>query len=171
MIFTQEAKTEIYEQYRDKVFGYLYNKTSSYQDAEDLCADVFLKVYGKLDTFDDTKASVSTWIYHITRNTLFDHFRKNRVAEELDENIPEEGDFSEDICRKEALEALADALEQLPERQRNIVLLHYYRGLQLKDIAAQMDLSYSYVKLLHNQAIGKLKKNLELTGFLADSFV
>ncbi len=171
MYFTEEAKSEIYEKYQSKVFGYLYGKTNSQQDAEDLCADVFVKVYAKLDSFDENKASLSTWIFHITRNTLFDFFRKGRSTVELDENIPQEGDFSEDICREEALEALADALESLPERERNIVLLHYYKRIPLKTIAEQLDLSYSYTKLLHNQSVEKIRKKLERTGFLADSFV
>lgn len=171
MFFSEEAKTELYEQYRNKVYGYLYNKTGSHQEAEDLCADVFLKVYAKLDSFDEAKSSLSTWIFHITRNTLFDHFRRGRITEELQENIPQDGDFTDALCRSEALEALADVLETLPLRERNIILLYYYRRIPLKDIAARMEISYSYVKYLHAKAIEKIRNQLQSIGFLADSFV
>lgn len=171
MYNTEEEKAKIYKDFKDKVFGYLCNKTSSYQEAEDICSDVFLKIYAKLESFDPGKASLSTWIFHITRNTLFDYFRRSRITEELDENIPEDSDFSENICREEALEALADALQIIPERERNIVLLHYYRKMSLKELSEKMGISYSYTKLLHNQAISRLKKELEKAGFFADSFV
>ena len=46
---------EIYTEYRDKVFSYTRSKVQNYQDAEDLCEDVFIKVCQKLDQYDDSK--------------------------------------------------------------------------------------------------------------------
>lgn len=156
-----DAKEKIYKDYHGKVLSYIRSKTNSVHDAEDIAADVFLKVYEKLDTFDETKASLSTWIYTITRNTLTDFFRTRRVFEEVPE-MPDNGSsVEEDVCNAEALEALASALESLEERERDIIILRFYSGKTLKDIATQMGISYAYVKVLQNKAFDVLKKYLE----------
>ena len=59
MVISEQSKTEIYKDYHGKVFGYIISQVNNSDLAEDLCEDVFLKVYEKLDTFDDTKASIS----------------------------------------------------------------------------------------------------------------
>ena len=126
MTATEEYKAELYETYHKKVLSYLNGKVMDLYLAEDLCANVFLKVYEKLDTFDETKASLSTWIFTITRNTLTDYFRTRRVFSEIPEDLTEDSDIEEEYCRAELLETLAAALESLPERERNLIILHYY---------------------------------------------
>lgn len=160
MTVTQERKTELYEAYHKRVLSYLYGKVMDRHLAEDLCADVFVKVYEKLDSFDETRASFSTWIYTITRNTLTDYFRTRRVFSEIPEDLPEDSDIEEAYCHSEQLEALAAALEALPERERTLMILHYYSGKTLKEIGAYLNLSYAYVKILHNKALAALKNSL-----------
>ena len=155
---TEERKAGIYTDFRDKVFGYIRGKISDPDLAEDLCADVFLKVYEKLDSYDEQKAALSTWIYTITRNTLVDYFRTRHSAQELPEELAATEDVEDGLCREETLETLAAALEKLDERERNIIIRRYYSGMTLKEIAAQMDISYAYVKLLHNKALSALRE-------------
>ena len=59
-MITNEQKERIYREYRDRIFGYIRSKINSRQNAEDLTSDVFVKVYEKLDTFDESRASFST---------------------------------------------------------------------------------------------------------------
>lgn len=157
MVATEEYKAELYTTYHKKVCGYLNGKVNDIDLAEDLCADVFLKVFEKLDTFDDTKASVSTWIFTITRNTLTDYFRTRRVFSEIPEDLAEGSDIEENYCQNEMLEQLADALENLPERERDLIVLHYYSGKTLKEVADYLGISYAYVKILHNKALASMK--------------
>lgn len=154
---TELSQTEIYEQYQNKVLRYLQSKVNDSYLAEDLCADVFLKIYEKLDTFDDAKASISTWIFTIARNTLTDYFRTRRVHEEVPEDLTEGGSIEDDLCNEEQLETLADALQSLDERQRDIIILHYYRRQTLTEIAQTIGISYAYVKVLHNKALSQMK--------------
>ncbi len=155
-------KAELYEKYKEKVHGYIQNKVNNYHLAEDLCSDVFVKIYEKIDTFDESKASVSTWIFTIARNTLIDYYRTRKIQSEIPETLAQESSVEDDICNNEMLDTLAGALEKLDERQRDIVVLRYYSGLTLKNIAEKMDISYSYVKLLHNNAMSELKNFLEI---------
>lgn len=158
---TTVEQEQIYTQYRDKVLRYLCGKVNDLQLAEELCSDVFLKVYEKLDVFDPAKASISTWIYTITRNTLTDYFRTRRIFSEIPETLDDGTSLEESYCDQELLEHLADALEKLEERQRDIIILHYYSGYTLKEVGAKMGLSYAYIKALHSKALSAMRKTLE----------
>lgn len=161
MILSQELKTEIYEQYSKKVTGYIYSRVNDGYLAEDLCADVFLKVYEKLDSFDETKASLSTWIFTITRNTLIDYYRIRRVNNEIPEDMAADDSIEEEVCNNETVEILTKALSKLAERERDIIILHYYKKETLRVIAEKMKISYPYVKILHNKALENLRKTCD----------
>ena len=153
-------KEKIYGDYRGKVFGYVRSKINSAQDAEDITADIFVKVFEKLDSFDESKASLSTWIFTIARNTLTDYFRTRKVFVEIPETLEDGSSVEDDVCNAEMLEVLAKALETLDERERDIIILRFYSGKTLREISSQMGISYAYVKVLQNKAFEKLRKLL-----------
>lgn len=161
MMMTDMRKENIYRDYYNKICGYIRSKTNSAQDAEDITADVFVKVFEKLDTFDEKKASLSTWIYTITRNTLTDYFRTRKVFAEMPETVEDDISVEDEICNAEMLATLANALEALDERERDIIILRFYSGKTLKEIAEQLDISYAYVKVLQNKAFGNIRKFFE----------
>ena len=100
----------IYAQYRDKVFGFVRSKVFRSEDVEDLVQEVFLKVYANLDRYDEVKASLSTWIYTITRNTVYDYLKakRDRPVFELLDNTEDATDEApdEELLRNETLAAL-----------------------------------------------------------------
>lgn len=155
-----DKQKEIYENYYQKVLRYLVSKVNDTYLAEDLCSDIFLKIYEKYDSFNSEKASLSTWIYTVARNYLTDYYRSRRVFEEVPEDIEAEGSIEDDICNEETLNELADALEKLDERARKLIILRYYSGHTLKDIGQELGISYAYVKILHNKALGELRMEL-----------
>ncbi len=155
-----DIRTEIYESYHTKVQNFIYSKVNDMYLAEDICSDVFIKVYEKYDRFDDSKSSLSTWIFTIARNTLIDYYRTRHVHEEVPEDMALDSNVEEEVLNNEMLDGLATALEKLDERERDLIILHYYSGLKLNEIADKLDISYSYVKLLHKKALVELKSNL-----------
>ena len=152
---------QIYTAYKGKVMGYIMARVQRRADAEDLCEDVFEKVFRKINDYDMEKAALNTWIYTIARNTLIDYFRKARPTEEIDENLPADGEVDASLLKREALGNLAQALRALPEEQRDIVVLLYYDRKPLTEIAQMMHLSYGMVKLRHQKALASLKRYLE----------
>ena len=78
--------TSIYEEHYQKVFAYIYSHINNYYDAQDLSEEVFTKINKKLDTFDETKSSLNTWIFNITKNTLIDFYRTKHDSYELLDN-------------------------------------------------------------------------------------
>ena len=153
MICSEEEKNKIYIDYRQKVARYIAGKVPNSQDAEDLVSCVFMKIFQKLDTFDESKASLSTWIFTITRNTVYDFYGTRKDFSELPEDIADDGKIDENLLNEEMLEQLADALESLDERSRDLIILHYYSGLTLKEIADRMQMSYPNAKVIHKKAL------------------
>lgn len=149
---------EIFEKYHDRVNYFILGKINDSFVAEDLTSTVFLKVYEKFDTFDDSKASISTWIFTIARNSVIDYYRTTRVFEEVPETLASsEDEIGSELMMQETLSELTDALEKLPERERDLIILHYYHGLTLKAVGEKMKMSYANVKIVHNKALSKLK--------------
>ena len=153
MVYSEEEKNKIYIDYRQKVARYIAGKVPNPQDAEDLVSCVFMKIFQKLDTFDESKASLSTWIFTITRNTVYDFYGTRKDFSELPEDIADDGKIDENLLNEEMLEQLADALESLDERSRDLIILHYYSGLTLKEIADRMQMSYPNAKVIHKKAL------------------
>ena len=154
---TMTEKEELYREYRDKVSGYVFSKLYDTKDAEDLVSEIFLKVYEKYSTFDPARASVSTWIYTITKNTVTDYLRRNRTYSELPDDFPDGECLSDGILREESLRELSRALSQLDERSRTLIIFRYYRQMSLKDIAERLGISYAYAKVLHKSALNSLR--------------
>ena len=152
-------QSQIYEDYHMKVLRYIQGQVNDYYLAEDLCSDVFVKVYEKLGSFDEKKASISTWIFTITRNTLIDYYRTRKVTSEIPENLVYEDDGSD--VDDESLEKLAKGLENLDERSRNLIIKHYYEGKTLKEVAEELGISYAYSKILHQKALFLLKNYIK----------
>ena len=151
---------QIYTEYSGKVMGYIRARVRSKAEAEDLHSEVFEKILRKIEGFDSTKASLNTWIFTVTRNTVIDHFRRSRPSEELDENISDDTELDEDLLNTESLGELASALRSLPQQLMDIIVLRYYDGKPLTEIAEMMGLSYGAVKLRHQNALMLLRKAL-----------
>ena len=145
---------QIYLQYHDKVRAYVRGKIQDPHDVEDLVSAVFMKIVQKLDSYDPAKASVSTWVYTITRNTVTDHFRTRRTLMALEDYMADE---APEELNDGVLDSLADALLALKEKERSLIVLHYYTGHTLKEVAEMMGMSYINAKVVHKKALNSLR--------------
>lgn len=152
---------QIYAEYGGKIMGYIRARIHGKADAEDLFSEVFERIIKKLDDFDPEKASLNTWIFTITRNIVIDHFRRTKPSSELDENLTDGTELDEDLLNTESLSELASALRSLPQQMMDIIVLRYYDGKPLTEIAKLMGLSYGAVKLRHQNALLMLRKALQ----------
>ena len=155
-----DVMEKIYLEYREKVFRYVRGKVASTADAEDVTSEIFLKVLSSLDSYNEEKATLSTWIYTITHNAVCNYYREqSKRALSLDENAP--GSCTDDVMTEienEILkENLAKALETLTEREQDIIVLYYYHEIPLRDIAIKMGITYTNAKFIKHNAIVKLR--------------
>lgn len=155
-----DIKEQIYIEYKRKITGYIRSRISNPQETEDLVSCVFLKIYQKLDSFDGTKASLSTWLYTITRNTVTDYFRTKKVEYEYNDEIFCNMESDGESLNDSVLEDLSVALEMLNERERDLIILRYYNGYTLVKIAEMMKMSYANTKIIHNKALTAIKKHM-----------
>ncbi len=149
---------EIYRNYHDKVYSYIRSRVNSAEDAEDICSNVFLKIQTRSEEYEKDKGAVSTWIYAITKNAVIDYYRVHRISEELPEEIVSDDELDRDLLQKETLQELSEALGHLSEEERDVIILHYYDNLSLRDIEKKTGMSYGQVKLRHNSALKEMKK-------------
>ena len=155
----------IYTQYCDKVSRFVRSKIHYPNDVEDIVQTVFLKVYSNLDKYDEIKASFSTWIYIITRNTVYDYLKDKRdhPVLELIENTEESEEKTDDsFLNQEALEEIACALQKLPQNQRDIIILIYYKNLDRRKVAEMFGMTYGQVRYLHDKAMKRLGELLHI---------
>lgn len=150
-------KDRVYRDYADKVKYYILGKVTNEADAEDLHSIIFQKIFDKIDTYDEKKASVSTWVYTITHNTVCDYFKTKKNIVSLEDDVLAADENLDNICKKETLDELADALLKLKEKERQIIVLVFYNDMTIKEAAAKIGMSYSNAKIVHASALAKLK--------------
>lgn len=149
--------------------GILQNK----EDAEEVAQDVFIKIFGAVESFEGD-ASLSTWVYRITTNKALDALRsrKRRSAWTVFTNYFSDGgevehpaaDFLHPgvlLEQQENARLLFKAIEQLPERQKAVFVLHKLEDQSYQEIAQIMELSTSAVDSLMSRARTNLKTILK----------
>ena len=140
------------------------------EDREDLCQDVFLKIFEKLHMFE-FRSRLSTWIGNIAYNSSINFIKKKRnilfseLAKDHDEDIsPGATMINEDpgqlMIAKEQLSFLQQAIDQLPPVQRTIILLFHYHDLSLDEIGVITGDPINTVKSHLFRARKKLKEHL-----------
>lgn len=131
-------------------------------DAEDVCQDVFLQCWDRLDSCRDP-ARVGAWIAAITRNTAHNRRESRRVreTESLDALAIAASERSDVGAERNALrESLARALQALPPVQREVVLLHDLEGWKHAEIATRLDLSVVMSRRHLSDARKRLREHL-----------
>lgn len=161
------------EKYQGRVYAMVYGMLRNREDARDVTQEAFVKAYRNLDSFR-LESSFYTWIYRIAMNLAIDFTRKRKRRETsgFDENIAardEDGDIAEahhedgpgrQLERKQLFARIMGAMQQLPEDQRQVILLRELEGLQYKEIADIMEIPEGTVMSRLFYARKKLQKLL-----------
>jgi RNA polymerase sigma-70 factor (ECF subfamily) len=149
-----EALAEILRGYRRKVFGLAYSFVRNRETAEDVAQEVFIKVWRALPAFD-ARASLSTWIYAITRNTSLSALRVRRNQAQLDDDVAIGAELEIESAAAEASAEnalLLRLVQQLPEKQRQVVLLFYMQEQSHEEVAKMLAMPVGTVKTLLHRA-------------------
>lgn len=148
-----------------RIFGYAARVLSDRTEAEDVVQEAMLRLWKIAPDWRQGEAQVSTWLYRVTVNLCTDRLRKSGRSVDIDAVAePEDGQPSAvatmiDTDRAKALQA---ALDTLPERQRQAVVLRHLEGLSNPEIAVVMDIGVEAVESL--TARGKRALRAALSG-------
>ncbi|HDZ26746.1 MAG TPA: sigma-70 family RNA polymerase sigma factor [Candidatus Aminicenantes bacterium] len=153
--------------YSKRIFNMAYQFAGSYQEAEDLTQDIFLKLYNSLSKFD-FKRNFSAWLLTIARNYLIDQYRRTKWEKQTRDNFndhyltseafenPEEGAVKEENKR-----TVWQGINNLTSEIRMAIILRDIQGKQYEEIAEIMSLPLGTVKSRINRGRLQLAKILK----------
>lgn len=165
--------------HKNKVYTYIFLIVKNQQLAEDIFQDTFIKVIRSLKEgkYKDNGKFVS-WVIRIAHNLTIDHFRKEKQintcsnedyeADIFNSRKMSDGTIEDTLIENQIVQEVKFLIEELPEDQKQVILLRHYGGLSFKEIADQTDVSI-------NTALGRMRyalinlrklieeKNLSLT--------
>ncbi len=156
---------EIYYGYYIKVNRYIKKKINNPEDANDLTQDVFEYCYRKLDSFDPNKSSISTWLFLITNSRLKNYYRDTKSNDCIDdyENIlPDTNDDMEKAVYLEELKKmLLGAIDELPQKQQDVVIRFYFWEQSHAEIAKELGLSEGNSRVILSRALTTMRDLLK----------
>ena len=169
------AFAELVEKYKQPVMNFIYRSLRDETEAEDLAQNVFLQVYKSRSRYRQT-AKFSTWLFTIARNLCLNELRRRsrHPAESIEETHAENEDQPqrqyedqsqmappEKLLHGELAQKIEEALAELPENQRNAILLCRQDELSYDEIAEVLDCSLSATKSLIHRGRETLKEKLK----------
>ncbi len=168
----QIALEKLIERYMHSIYNYAYRMSGNKGDAEDVTQEIFLKVWKKIASYKE-QSSFKTWLFTIARNTLIDWSRKKKSIVFSDmEKDSEENTFEDTIpdheltqeehfIQKQDTLLLTEALAEIPNSYREILLLHINEEMTFKDIGIMLAKSTNTVKSQYRRALTQLRKILQ----------
>ncbi len=159
----------LYDRYASTVLGLALRMLGDREVAEDAVQEIFWRVWRRLGSFDRSRA-FAPWLFGIAHNYCIDELRRRKVRPqsvyEDDENpilseIADEADVGESALLAEQGRLVRSALDQLPEEQRQTLLLAYFGGLTQQEIAAKLGNPLGTVKTRMRLGLQKLRAVLQ----------
>jgi RNA polymerase sigma-70 factor (ECF subfamily) len=155
----QAAFAELFRHFAPRVKAFLIKSGADESLAEECMQDVMATIWQKAHLFDATRASVATWIFTIARNRKIDLLR--RYARPEPEDLPwgpeREPDQEDVLALQQDTEKLAEAIRQLPEKQRALIERAYFGDLTHSEIAAETGLPLGTIKSRIRLALERLR--------------
>ncbi len=170
-----EAFEQLISNYQIKVYHIAYHMLSNEQDAEDAAQDAIIKAYRYLGSFKE-ESGFYTWIYRITQNICLDMLRRRKrnnthmidlVKKDQDgqesevQIVDEKPQPEEQLMRRQVQNEMQNAIAELKENYRVVIVMRDIEGMSYDDIAAVLEISTGTVKSRLNRARENLRKIVE----------
>lgn len=158
-----------YDTYVERVYRFVYFKVSSHEEAEDITAETFLKVWQYL--FENKKVEhLHAFVYQVARNLVVDFYRRkaqqrlfpmSETGDEV-ERLPDIGPtVADQLDTAASVDQLESALRQLKDEYREVIVLRYFNELEIGEVAAVLGKSRGAVRVLLHRALKTLS---DITG-------
>lgn len=147
----------LYVRYADDVLRYVTSVVRDHHEAEDITQNVFAKLMKAIQKYEQRKVPFDAWILRVARNAALDHLRAKRAIPTEEVRVADTGRAQTGLDRGRALR---EALEALPEDQREVLVLRHVVGLTPVEIAGTLNKTESSVHGLHHRGRRSLRDNL-----------
>lgn len=152
----RQAFGRLVEAYRATVMSFLLNLTGGNVSlSDDLAQDTFIKAYVSVRSFNGL-SRFKTWLYRIAYNEYISYCRKSR--ELLPDSLPDTADENE---TDERLTTINEAISELSEPIKAVIVLHYIEDQSIKEIAKVLDMPEGTVKVYLMRGRDKIKKTVK----------
>ncbi|MDQ1301098.1 MAG: hypothetical protein QG637_1019 [Chloroflexota bacterium] len=160
------ALGQIYDQYVNRIYSYIYHRVGQAEQAEDLTGQVFIRMLEAVRSGQGWKTSFSGWLYRIAHNLVIDFYRRRGRASfvDIDEAPPiiaTEDDPSRRVQATLDREDLRAALGQLTEEQAQVITLRFLEDLSIAEVAAIMGKNEGAIKALQYRAVLALRRIMQ----------
>ena len=164
-----QAFDGLYMLYADRVFRFLLVRLGDVDSAEEITAQVFLRLIEKIDKFQiapkDNVAIFSAWLYRMAYNKMIDMLRRYRpahhVALEYAEHIADHQPIIQQVEEQLDFEQILNKLPLLNDQQRQVIMLRFVEGLSIAETAQIMQKSEGAVKALQHRSLESLRRYLQ----------
>jgi len=154
---------ELYEMYVDKIYNYVFRQVGTAAVCEDIVAQTFMKVLENLPKFQWKGISISSWIYRIATNEVYQFFRNKQKKKTVNIDVVEHLVASKNnphhvASRKDTFIYIYDYVEKLPETQKMVITLRFVEGLNNQEIGEIIGKKEGAVRQLVFRALTKLRE-------------
>ena len=153
----EKAYTELTQKYQKPLYFHVRKMIRNPDFAEDLVQDIFLKAFKSLKNYKNDYA-FSTWLYRIATNHTIDYLRKKKLetlsihADESDDThatiqLADEDSFTDEpMIKRERKNKVHEAIDQLPEKYKEVILKRHIEEKSYQEISEEMDIPLGTVK-------------------------
>jgi RNA polymerase sigma-70 factor (ECF subfamily) len=159
----ESAFNDLVHRYQRQVYATARRLLGSHQEAQDISQEVFIKIYSSLRNFRG-ESSLSTWIFRIAVNLSLNALRKRKLRQFLSLDTvglticSRAPGADEEVERREQVNALGQAIDRLPNKQKLVFTLRYHQNLTHEEIAQILNRDVGTIKANYHHAIRKLQK-------------
>jgi RNA polymerase sigma-70 factor (ECF subfamily) len=161
----KEAFSVLYERYVKRIYNYIYYRTGSMHDAEDLTERVFFRAMNHIDTYHNRGLPFTAWLYRIAHNLVAnwhrDSHRRREVPLEDHSHTLRQGEYPEAaVVKNQEVQVLLEAISKLPDERQTLIILKFVEHMSNEDIARIMGRSEGAIKSLYHRTLLSLRDDL-----------
>ena len=151
----------LYDRYVQSIYRYLYYRTGSAAEAEDLTSQTFLSALEALPRYQH-QGTFGAWLFRIARGKVIDYVRRRKNQLPLEDVYPaESADLLAQLAHADEIASLSALIHQLDEDEQELIRLRYTAGLPFAHIAAVLDSNENTVKKSLYRVMARLQSQLE----------
>lgn len=163
----QVAFSQIYDYYQNRIYRFIYFKISDDDRAQDLTNEVFIKFLNYLMEKSESIDNLRAFLYQMARNLVIDFYRqRNReelpIDQFIEDNISEETNLEKGVDIKLDIEKTENALNQLSEPYREVIILRFIEEMPFKEISQITGYSETNARMLVHRGLNKLRELIEI---------
>ena len=158
----KEIFNRVLKDHRDRIYGHALHCLRNPEDAADVTQEAFLRLWHRGPDLDESR--LAAWLTRVAHNLVIDHARRARTVHTYlgaPDTEAVQGLAAPPTPDHDGQRALLDALQTLPPETRSMMMMHYFQGLKVREIADHLGLNINSVKVRIHRARKALRMVLD----------